>query len=167
MGRERCSQKWLISSRESNQTNKGANPWGGKRNDDGSNRKHFYLVMKWCCVFGVDGERSVSPLGCLLHIFTDCLAVKIVTACFPYRGLLLLPPGLMLLGGWVSISPLWRKRPHANGDPHLQTCPLHPSHTSSRTEAIAPHIEESQLYVLEIKAQVYVCPKYSSCFSLD
>lgn len=98
---------------------------------------HFYLVVKWCCVFrGRQGEECVT-FGLHVKHLHGLLSCQTVTVLSLQRSSLAsFRPHVV--GGWVSISPLWRKRLHTNGGPHLQTLPLHPSHTSSRTEAISP-----------------------------
>lgn len=98
---------------------------------------HFYLVMKWCCVFrGRQGEECVT-FGLHVKHLHRLLSCQHGNCAFPTEvfSYFLQASRCWGLG---QHSPLWRKRLHTNGGPHLQTLPLHPSHTSSRTEAISP-----------------------------
>lgn len=64
-GKGEMQPEVVDQSWESNQTNKGANPWGEKQSDDGSNKKLFHLVMKWCCLLGLTGEG-------VCHLWVAC-----------------------------------------------------------------------------------------------
>lgn len=121
--------------------------------------------MKWCCVlWGRQGEECVTFGLPVKHLqgLLSCRDGNCVLSLWRSSLASFSPP---LLGDGSACPPVGRR-----GSTQMTVCILRHIPFTLHTplpewRPFPQHIKEPQPYVLEIKAQVYVHPKYSSHYS--